>query len=65
MPIPKRPGVPTSFRLSPEAGRMLKELESHLGQKRTAVVELAVRKLYRAEGLDAEKKSRKKSREGA
>jgi predicted transcriptional regulator len=46
------PGNPTSFRLSDEALRMLAELEGSLGVKRTAVVELAIRQLYRKEGKD-------------
>lgn len=43
------PGHPTSFRLSDEAKRMLAELETHLGVKKSAVLELAIRNLYRKE----------------
>lgn len=58
---------PTSFRLSVEARRMLGELESHLGLKRSAILEMLIRERHRAEGISgsATKKTRKKSKDGA
>jgi hypothetical protein len=41
--------LPTSLRLSSEAGRILTELEQRLGLKRSSVIELALRKLHQAE----------------
>jgi hypothetical protein len=43
------PRNPKSFRLTDEAVRILEELESHLGLSQTAVVEMALRTLYRKE----------------
>jgi len=40
---------PTSFRFSEEMGSMLDDLERLLGINRTAVIEQAVRALYRRE----------------
>lgn len=58
-------GRPTSIRLSEEAETILHELEAHLGLKRSALMELALRRLYRDEGLDKPKgKGGKKSRKG-
>lgn len=42
---------PTSFRLSPEALRLIKELSERLGLSQASVVELAVRKLASGEAL--------------
>lgn len=39
-------GKPTSFRLSPNVVEMLERLEGHLNLTRSAVVALAVRRLY-------------------
>jgi hypothetical protein len=60
------PGQPTSFRLTEEASQMIEELKAHLGVKRTAVVEMAVRQLYRKElGVKPAKKKPKNSGEDA
>lgn len=40
---------PTSFRLSPEAAKLLETLSERLGVSKTAVIEMAVRKLGRQE----------------
>lgn len=42
---------PTSFRLSPEAVRLIKELSERLGISQASVVEQAVRKLARSEDV--------------
>jgi hypothetical protein len=42
---------PTSFRLSEDCQALLERLAEHLGITRTAVLEMAVRKLARAEHL--------------
>ncbi|PLS84244.1 MAG: hypothetical protein CYG60_18970 [Actinobacteria bacterium] len=42
---------PHSFRLSPEALRLIKELSERLGISQASVVEQAVRRLAREEGV--------------
>lgn len=41
------PKVPTSFRISPEADRILTELAERLGLSKTAIMEAAIRLLSR------------------
>lgn len=50
---PKVVKIPTSFRLSEQAVQLMKALDSHLGGiGRAAVVELALRDLAKARGVE-------------
>lgn len=42
---------PTSIRLTPDGKKLLAALQNHLGLKRSAVIELAIRRLAQAEGV--------------
>lgn len=42
---------PTAVRLTPEAYRLIGELAAKLGVSRTAVIELAIRRLAEREGI--------------
>jgi hypothetical protein len=58
---PVAPGQPTSFRLSEVAREMLEELETHYGLKKTAVIEMLIRRDHRKElGGETPKKKRGK-----
>ena len=46
----------TSFRLSPDARALIELLSQKNGISQTAVIELAVRQLAKAEGVEAPKK---------
>ena len=46
---------PVSFRLTPEAVALLERLQEHLGQKRSAVLERALRDLAKREKVTLEK----------
>jgi hypothetical protein len=57
-------GDPISFRLSTEAVRILKDLERTTGLRRTAVVELALRRLHRAEAGARQKSAKAPAERG-
>lgn len=57
------PVQPTSFRLSDEDLRLIRELEDHLGIARLAVLRMAVRELYRAQ-IKPRSRPKKKSSSG-
>ncbi len=42
----------TSFRLTPEAERLLRLLEAHMGIKRGAIIELAIRAFAKQHGIE-------------
>lgn len=47
---PKRKN-PKAFRLSDQGDALLESLSKHLGVKQTAVVEMAIRRMAKAEGI--------------
>lgn len=59
--MPESEAKPTSFRPSATAREILDRAESELGQKRSAVIESALRMWSRVQWPEPEKKSRKKS----
>lgn len=55
------PTKATSYRFSEEADAMVDRLAEHLGVNRTAILEIAIRKLYRAE-IEPDPAPRKKAK---
>jgi hypothetical protein len=49
-----RSKLPSSYRLSEGCQQLLKQMSDHLGISQAGVIEQAVRKLARAEGVEAE-----------
>jgi hypothetical protein len=45
-------GLATSIRLTPDGKRLVEALQARLGLKRSGVIELAIRRLAQAEGVE-------------